>query len=525
MSLQTEIALSTAFPEIQDRRSLPMSRVISRFSRIANNDTARFSGITFVCLYYYLVYQSVVLDDAFIYFRVADNFMEMGKPVFNIGDSQFVATSPLWILFLVAGKMILPFFTLELIAKLWWGILLAGASAFAYSAFRPFVGRWAVFASCPFFLSPVISSMTGNEIALLYLAMFGLIWACAVRKPIYSGLFLGIGYLARGEFVLAVIPLFLYFILNEKKQGVESKQIIFDILKISATALVIVLPWHGYYFLTFHSFFPTTFSIKMLQGQSGQWLLFHQAIAYSLYQVWGERIYLIPLAAIGAWRQPYLFRFMALYTFFHSALYAVLKIPYYHWYYYDYYIFALTLTLFGTFSLVEAGSHFMAKLVQSGREKKYRWISIFVFLSVFALIFPLRLELFLPSHFSDIYQNNGMDKRYNSYMEISDQLLEEIRPGDIVLAGEVGITSYVLQGYEVRDINGLASPNVTLLNMNDWDYFVDYYKPRYIIYREDDQDEIRYYGFNNSEYMYKQYFFIPETKTHAMTGVYIRVDP
>lgn len=100
---------------------------------------------------------------------------------------------------------------------------MTAASTFAYFTFFRFIGRGAVFISCPFFLSPLISSMTGNEIALLYFAMFGLIWACNNQRTILGGIFLGIGYLARGEFVIAVIPLLLCFILEGKKRGFEPK--------------------------------------------------------------------------------------------------------------------------------------------------------------------------------------------------------------------------------------------------------------------------------------------------------------
>ena len=109
-------------------------------------------------------------------------------------------------------------------------------------------------------------------------------------------------------------------------------------------------------------------------------------------------------------------------------------------------------------------------------------------------------------------------------MDVGNTLLKEIGPADIVLSGEVGILSYVLQNYEVRDINGLASPNVTTSNMNDWNYFVDYYKPRYIVYRGSDQEEIKAYQYNDSVYQYRRYYFIPETTTHVLTGVYIRLD-
>ena len=91
----------------------------TKFYHLVNNDVARFCGITALSLYYYLVFQPVILDDAFIYFRLVNNLIETGMPVFNAGDTFFVATSPLWTLFLAASKVGFPIISLELIAKIW----------------------------------------------------------------------------------------------------------------------------------------------------------------------------------------------------------------------------------------------------------------------------------------------------------------------------------------------------------------------------------------------------------------------
>ena len=155
-----------------------------------------------------------------------------------------------------------------------------------------------------------------------------------------------------------------------------------------------------------------------------------------------------------------------------------------------------------------------------------RMASVIVFISIFALIFPIQFELFLPNHFSDIYRNNHTDRRYNSYEEVSKQLQKVVRPNDIILVDEVGIISYLLPNQEVRDTNGLASPNTTVSNMNDWNYYIDYYKPQYLILRGNPAlDKTRYYKFNDSTYIYKQYSIIPETETYLVTSIFVRVTP
>ena len=489
-----------------------------------NEPLLQFWGITFICAYYYLIAQAVTLDDAFIYFRVVNNFLHTGKPLFNIGDNYLSVTSPLWTVLLALGKTVCPFLKLTLIAKLWWVILLMTASFLAYLAFYPFIGKWAVFICCPFFLSPMISSMIGNEIALLYLAIFGVLWASVYHKYFMIGFFLGVGYLSRGEVIFIIIPVLFHFILNRKKQHLSPKQIIFIIIKIGLIMTSIILLWHSYYFITFHSLFPETFEVKMLQGQSGDWKLFHQAIRMYLEMLLDGRIYLLLFAIIGALWQPYLFVFMATYTLCHSIAYSILKIPYYHWYYYDYYIFVLILILFGLFNMFETLYKLLVKKIEPdkwkiGGYKATLSFSLFMIIIV-NWIFPINFKLFLPQYISNIYQNNNMSSRGISYTEISKRLLKELHSDDIILSNEVGIFSYFLENFEIRDVNGLASPGVTLANMNNWAYFVDLYQPRFLILGG--QEALKVFEFNHHLYVYDRHFTIPQDSTHMEVTVYIK---
>lgn len=489
-----------------------------------NESLLEFWGITFICAYYYLVAQAVTLDDAFIYFRVVNNFLHTGKPVFNIGDTYLIVTSPLWTALLVLGKIVCPFFNLTLIAKLWWVILLMAASFLGYLAFYPFIGRWAVFISCPFFLSPIVRTMTGNEIALLYLAIFGMLWATVYYKYYMIGFFLGVGYLSRGEFIFIIIPVLFHFILNRKTRLFSPKQLIFILIKIGFIMSSMILLWHGYYFITFHSLFPKTFEVKMLQGQSGDWILFHQAIMMYLEWVLGGRNYLLLFAFIGALWQPYLFVFMATYTLCHSIAYSILKIPYYHWYYYDYYIFVLILIFWGLFYTLETFYKLLVKRIGTDKWKMggYRATLLCSISMVIVInwIFPINFNLFLPRYIVNVYQNNNMDNRGNSYAEISKRLLKESHSDDIILSNEVGIFSYFLENSEIRDVNGLASPNVNLSNMNNWAYFVDLYQPRFLILGG--QEALKIFEFNHHLYVYDRHFTIPQDSSHMEVTVYIK---
>ena len=293
----------------------------------------QFGVILIISSYYCALSTSVVLDDAFIYFRVVENFLHTGTPVFNSGDNYFVVTSPLWTFLLATGKFLFHTLELEVLAKFLWIIFLMLASFFAYKTFSPFLNRWAILTPCIFFLSPAIGSMMGNEIALLYAAMFGMVWSLTKNNPILTGIFLGTGYLARGEFILFIIPAIVYFIVSYRDRADRIKAALQFFITVFSIAAPIILLWHLYYWFAFHHFFPDTLHVKMIQGASGYWPLFYQNIWGAIVWILNGHLYLLLFAAIGAFRQYKIFGLMALCALLHSLLYTWLKIPFYHWYY------------------------------------------------------------------------------------------------------------------------------------------------------------------------------------------------
>ena len=69
-------------------------------------------------------------EDAFIYFRVAENFVQGHGPVFNIGERVEAYTSPLWLVALVVPRGLLPGLSIEWIAVVG-GLLLSILGLFA----------------------------------------------------------------------------------------------------------------------------------------------------------------------------------------------------------------------------------------------------------------------------------------------------------------------------------------------------------------------------------------------------------
>jgi hypothetical protein len=498
----------------------------NNFLGILKLSRVQFSIVLLVCSYYCAISTSVVLDDAFIYFRVVENFLRSGIPVFNQGENYFIVTSPLWTFLLAVGKFLFRTMELEILAKLLWIVSLMLASYFTYESFSSFLGRWAILLPSLFFLSPAVGSMMGNEIALLYTAIFGLLWASTKNKPIWSGVFFGIGYLARGEFLLFIIPVSIYCIVSKKDQINRFQPTRAYFILLCSAAALIIIPWHLYYWFTFHQIVPDTLHIKMVQGASGIWPLFSQNIWEAIVWLLNNHIALLVIAAFGAFRHYKIFGLIASYTLLHSLLYAWLKIPLYHWYYYDYYIFTLVLVFFGAIETIQLCISSFERI----KKPSVRTIQIVRTIIASALMicilwfFQIRFQYFTPAYIQNIYLNNGTDERYNTYRALSARLRSELHSNHVVLTEELGICSYYLPTIEVRDVAGIATPAITESTMYHWAYFIDLYKPRFLIFIKSLSGDIRSYDFNGRHYAYRLRFVTNPGAEYFAGSVFERMD-
>gem|GEM_PF-6084415 len=439
--------------------------------------------------YYWTLSTGVILDDAYIYFRLAENFLRLGKPVFNAGDSAFIATSVLWTFLLTAVKGLFPFLNIVLIAKGMWLLLLILASYFAHRLWARHDAVSAIFAGAPFLLSPAVGLMTGGEIALLYSALLGALWAGDRDKAFAAGIFLGIGILTRGEFIFLAAPLLVHGCCTARRRGDSRARLLSRMAIFLGTGAIIVLLAHTYLWAAFGSPLPRTLKIKMMQGASGQWPLFRQEIWNSLRRALpGARIWLLPFAALGAWKALKVFAGAAFYTLAYSLAYIGLKIPAYGWYYYPYTVLAPMLILAGIGAALDAVFHGAARILArvSGKPEgpgraRPLWTGL-AFAGVVLWMYPMHLALFRPENAHRLLSVESDNERVLSYRKAAEWLRPRLAAGDVVLVQEIGILSALLPGTEIRDTNGLASPIITRETMNDWDLVVDMYRPRFIVF-------------------------------------------
>lgn len=411
----------------------------------------------------------VVLDDAYIYFRVAENFVAGRGLVLNAGDTHLAVTSPLWTFVLAACAAAFGHTGLVAAAKFLYLLALGVAGYFAYDLARPKLGAWALAAPAAVFFNYVALTSVGGEIALVLLALTGVPWTWLRQRSLLgTGFLLGVGYLGRGELALLSVPVVSCLFWDAWRRRRSLRETLGDLLCLSGVALAPVLCWHLYYYFSFAALFPNTFTAKMVQGRSGQWMPYALDFPNQLRLAVQGHWMLYGLAFAGVVALPAA-AFVALaFLALHFAAYTWLTIPNYHWYYYDLHL----LVLF--FALTGAAASF-AWMGQSLPAQRWRYLWQGVGVSALLTVFVLATAAHrwqLP---------DPVEERYTSYARLAAYLNEHARDGDTLLAAEIGIVGFLVPQVVIRDINGLATPGVTERTINNWHYYLAHFRPRFLM--------------------------------------------
>jgi hypothetical protein len=421
----------------------------------------------------YAIFVGVYMDDVFIYLRVAGNIVAGHGPVFNAGDAYFPVTSPLWVFLLALFQKVLPGPGLVFWAKFLFIFCLVAASFLFFDLLRKRLGTWAALAPLPLFFNNVTLTCAGGEIALLYLGLLGMIWAAEKENFRLVGIFAALGYLARGEALLMLAPIFLWRLLGPARKKIGWKGVGKNLLTTGIWFLSLALVWHLYYFLCFNSIFPETFKVKIIQGQSGKWGMYYNTARPHIMQFLHGHWLLVPLIVVGlvglgpgSW-------LWLVFTLLHYYAYKLLAIPNYHWYYYDIDLLLAAFPLIGLALLARLAGQRL-KMSRFGRGKGIRIVTTVVILILAVMtilaLYPLR-------HLGDYRSDN----RLPAYIRACAWLKPQLKPGDVVLTSEVGIIGFLLPRVLIRDTNGIATPGVTAATIDDYEYFVNLFHPAFLV--------------------------------------------
>lgn len=463
-----------------------------------------FYALLACCIIVFWMNVTVFMDDVFIYLRVAENITSGVGPVFNPGDAHFPVTSPIWVFLLALFHKLLPFIGIVLLSKILYVIFLALASWFGFLIFRERIGHWAAVTAIPVFFNYITLSCAGGEIALAYFAVFAALWAYRIKKDLFlTGLLLAAAYLSRGELALLAVPIglhYLFFAIKEKK---NFKEMAGALGKVTLGFLAAAAVWHIYYAIQFNTLFPNTLKTKIVQGKSGMWGLYSGWLGIHTNLILKAKVALYIFLGLGLYYSRFLAFSLVSVTLLHYYLYHFLTIPYYHWYYYDFYLLYPLFVIIGIAGFTRMLKQLLEKKQKDKESKHWKHRAPGIGLEALTAIL-LAISIGITTSFLRIGKYSS-DPRQTRYMKAVEWLKPQIRKGDVFLTHEIGIMGYYLDNAVIRDLNGIASADVTVDNINDLTYFVAQYSPRFIFFPAwQSQGSTKYFAVNNRLAVYER---------------------
>ncbi len=403
------------------------------------------------------------VDDALIYYRYIENFINGNGLVYNIGEKFNALTSPLYVYLSVA----VSYFTGEVEATqvALNGALLIGSCIIIIFIFKKlqmpnvgFVFSLVMISSKYFYL--VFGMETNLFVFFSLLSIF-----CYVNKSYFAlSISSALLLMTRGEgiFLLAIL---LYLVFKEDRKALK----VYYILPFVIGFGLITYINYAYY----NQIFPHTLTAKIAQGKSGLWgsnsfflgaeylkIMFNsQALFIFLLVI----MFMIGLAI--SYRKKIVVIFY-MYAFLITLFYTLLNIPNYHWYYSPLF---LAFNLLVSIGLVKVASYISFKGTLAG---KVRSVLLILLLIYFALT---QLEI------ARLLRN---EKPHPNYTFIGEWFRNNTPPDTKIAAVEIGHIGWYSKRY-IIDILGLTNPfNADFIGTREFDKWFEHYKPDYIIIHE-----------------------------------------
>jgi hypothetical protein len=277
-----------------------------------------------------LAARSLVMDDAMITFRVAENLAWGYGFVYNIGERTLVTTTPLYTLLLVPGIWLLgtplrASFALHLLSAV-------TLSVSSYQLGRASGCRIAgILGALLLALCPLLVMAFSMESYLYVALIVASLWAYFAGRYRLAALLLGLTALTRGDGVILGFCVLGHYLLTRRRVPLAAATIF----------CAVVGAWYLFATLYFGSPFPLTLSAKMAQGQIN-WLklLFLEGLQRFLAIYYHEQsrllVLFVPCIALGllyALLADRRWLILVAYTVLYASGYTLLNVPVAEWYY------------------------------------------------------------------------------------------------------------------------------------------------------------------------------------------------
>ena len=293
-------------------------------------DSASWALLLSLCAVLGWAHRNYCVDDAFIFARVAENWVHGDGWGFNPGQPVNVNTSILWT-WLLALLAPVGLTTLSIMAAF------SLSAALAIAPLRRLtgsLGRWPSIALTAACLScTTLWESTGLESALALALVAWTIVAATGRRPVLAGALLGLSILCRPDALVLGGLLVAEWWWAERRLP----------WRLVGTAALVLLPWLLYARMTFGSVVPVTLGAKTAQSAIGSWSMRPPFLIAALtYNDWWLLCLLLTLLWLGAWLPSWLrarapapaASLLVGYGLAQAAGYGVLRAPAdYFWYY------------------------------------------------------------------------------------------------------------------------------------------------------------------------------------------------
>ncbi|PKM46235.1 MAG: hypothetical protein CVV05_04495 [Gammaproteobacteria bacterium HGW-Gammaproteobacteria-1] len=233
-----------------------ISRIMPRGDSITRSELAKVSALVFLCVALMAVlwnglYPYMIVDDAYIHFRIAEQYASTGQPYFNTGEAVMATSSPLWTVLLtllafLPGEMAFKVFALVEVP------VLAGVVVLSFLAFRAFgvAANWALGYAAGVFILLYGVSLNLMETPLAVLMVLLALLAFVARHPVWP--------------VFAVVASFIRYEMSVVFLALAAYQVFVlrDALKPALFALItggVVVVW---LYATFGTVIPNAIGIK-----------------------------------------------------------------------------------------------------------------------------------------------------------------------------------------------------------------------------------------------------------------------
>lgn len=419
--------------------------------------------------------RAILLDDAMITFRVAENLAYGRGFVYNPGERVQVTTTPLYTLILVPGVWL---FGSAPQAALILNLSLAGLiPILAYDVGRRLSGRiTGVSGALLLALAPLLIIAFSMESYLYVALIVASLDAYAARRWRLAGRLVGLTALVRGDGVLLGACLLTYDFLATRR------------LRWSLIIPAIAIPaaWYLYATLYYGFPFPATLKAKAAQGEfnwlgkrfaDGFWTYWDNWIRVQDYDLFYLFPALMAITVVAIIRRERLWLILIARDILYISAFVVLAVPTAEWYYAPLMPGVALLTARGVQVIAEV----LDWLIRQARRKESNIGSLANFISVgVAAGLTLILLMTLYPVSAAIVQANPNWKA-QVYPDTGRWIAQNTNTSATLATIDIGHLGY-WSGRRIIDIVGLAQPDVAPhIAAGDFGYAIRHHQPDMVL--------------------------------------------